>query len=70
MTCAACERAIRHPLAGYYEANCLGCEARSVSQAPKHLREIFYRSLSDLERGPFIAAVNAEFERRQRMGAQ
>lgn len=63
--CPACAAAEQRPFHLYY-SGCLTCEIRSVSQAPKVLRDAFYaRIVDDGERAAFKAAVNAEYLRRR-----
>lgn len=69
-TCGACESARTNPHAFEYWAGCIGCEVRSVSNAPKHLREAFYQRIADpIERQAFVDAVGAEFKRRREAGS-
>lgn len=66
--CPACAVAERQPLHAIYYSGCPTCDVRSISQAPRHIREQFYASLTDSEeRDAFIEAVALEFRRRRPM---
>jgi len=63
--CPACAAAEGRPFHPVYHSDCGRCEIRSVSQAPRHLREAFYERIADdEERAAFKAAVTAEYQRR------
>jgi hypothetical protein len=65
MTCEACAIAARNPYTGHFEAGCEDCTARSVSHAPKHLREVFYAKLPAARREAFKAMVSAHYKARE-----
>ena len=66
MTCAECEAAQADPDHCIYVRDCRGCVVRSLSQAPRFIREGYYRNMRDFaERDALIADVNAEYRRRQ-----
>jgi hypothetical protein len=68
MTCDACARAVDDPETGLVFSGCLGCEVRSVSQAPAWARTDYYARIEDTEeREAFIEAVRLEYERRQKL---
>lgn len=64
--CLACAKAQSEPETGWIHAGGIGCEVRSVSQAPHASRVAFYEQIADTtERETFAAAVVLEFKRRQ-----
>jgi hypothetical protein len=65
VTCEACAIAARNAHTGHFEAGCEACSARSVSHAPKHLREHYYAKLPPEKREAFAAMVSAEWKRRE-----
>lgn len=61
--CPACERAAVHPRTGIYQANCKGCEIRSIAQSPAHVRAQAYAQQPHDELAAYKAAVMAEYRR-------
>ena len=71
MSCPDCTHAATEPDWGGNFAFCRGCEVRAIAQAPKHVRDIFYRRVLDAEgaaaHGALKADVKAEYDRVQQL---